>query len=264
MRPLITPAQAAELLVRGTGRGIKVAVIDSGIELSHPRLAGLTLADDVAIVSDGLQLVTEPGEGKDVFGHGTAVADIVHSVAPQAEIGSFRVLDGSCKSRTEIIREAVRQAMDKGYHIINCSFGCGVLDHVLQYKTWVDEAYLNGVHIVAACNNSDYTTPEWPGYFASVITVNMADTEEMDKFWYKRGNLVEFAARGVGVEVAWRNGKVKNVTGSSFAAPRVAGMLARLLSEDASLTPVEVKALFHQMASPWTHEIIGPNVSYVV
>lgn len=264
MKPLIAPDAAADMLVRGTGRGIKVAVIDSGVEQSHPRLQGMSLVDDVAIVSDGLQLVTQPGEGKDVFGHGTAVADIVHSVAPEAGIGSFRVLDGSCKSRTEIIREAVRQAMDQGYQIINCSFGCGVLDHVLQYKTWVDEAYLRGVHIVAACNNSDYTTPEWPGYFASVITVNMADTDEMDKFWYKKGNLVEFAARGVSVEVAWRNGKIKNVTGSSFAAPRVAGMLARLLSEDPALTPVEVKALFHQMASPWTHEIIGPNVSYVV
>jgi subtilisin family serine protease len=262
MTPFLTPDEAAAVMAHGTGAGIKVAVIDSGIEQSHPRLGGMTLADDVAIASDGLQLVTEPGEGKDVFGHGTAVADVIHSVAPQAGIGSFRVLDGNCKSRTEIIREAVRQAMDQGYHIINCSFGCGVLDHVLQYKVWVDEAYLRGVHVVAACNNTDYTTPEWPGYFASVVTVNMADTEELDRFWYKRGNLVEFAARGVSVEVAWRNGKIKNVTGSSFAAPRVAGMLARLLSEKPDLTPIEVKALFHRIAAPWTHEIIGPNVSY--
>jgi subtilisin family serine protease len=262
MRAWITPEEGASLMARGSGRGIKVAVIDSGVELAHPRLAGVPLTDDVAIVSDGLQLVNQPGDGKDLFGHGTAVADIVHSVAPDASIGSFRVLDGTCNSRSEIICEAVRQAMDLGYQIINCSFGCGILDHVLQYKTWVDEAYLRGVHVVAACNNTDYATPEWPGYFASVVTVNMASTEELDRFWYKRGNLVEFAARGVSIDVAWRNGKIKHVTGSSFAAPRVAGMLARLLSEAPDLTPVEVKALFHQIASPWTDEIIGPNVSY--
>lgn len=260
----LDPEWAGASLGRGTGRAIKVAVIDSGVEATHPMLAGLALADDVAIVSDGLQLATQPGGGTDVFGHGTAVAGIVHELAPEALVGSFRVLDGNCGSKSAVICEGVRQALDRGYHIVNCSFGCGVLEHVHQYKAWVDEAYLKGVHVVAACNNVDFTRPEWPAFFASVIAVNMARTEEPNCFWYKRGNLVEFAARGVNVEVAWRDGRVKSVTGSSFAAPRVAGMLARLLSESPGLSPTEVKALLHRVARPWTRDVIGPNVTYTV
>ena len=70
----------------------------------------------------------------DLFGHGTAIAAIIRRIAPEAEIGSFRVLGESLDSRTVIIREGVRQAIERGYHVLNCSFGCGVLEHIFQYK----------------------------------------------------------------------------------------------------------------------------------
>jgi subtilisin family serine protease len=257
-----TPDEAGALLREGSGRGVRVAVIDSGVEFSHPGLAGVTVADDVAIVSDGLQLVTRPNNGEDSYGHGTAVAGIIHQSAPDAQIGSFHVLDGTNTTRSAIVCEAVRQALDKGYQIVNCSIGCGVLDQVLDYKEWIDEAYLKGVHIVAACNNFDFTLPEWPGHFGTVITVNMARTPDEGRFWYKPGNLVEFAARGVNVDVLWRGGGVHSMTGSSFAAPRVSGMLARLISARPTLTPPQVKALLRAVADPWSPEIIGPNVTY--
>ena len=260
--PWVSLDEATTMLHTGTGRGVRVAVIDSGIEVTHPRLAGVTLADDVSIVSDGLRLSTQPNAGRDDYGHGTAVAGIIHEVAPDAELGSFHTLDAQLDARSAAIREAVRQALDKGYHIINCSFGCGVLDQVLDYKEWVDEAYLKGVHIVAACSNRDCGTPEWPAYFSSVITVNMARTPESGQFWYRHGEMVEFAARGVDVDVAWCGGRTKTVTGSSFAAPRVAGMLARMLSVRPDLTPTQVKALLHRLAAPWSLEIRGPNVRF--
>ena len=135
-------------------------------------LEGLTLADDLAVIDDGLRLKTAEGQGKDVFGHGTAIAGIIRRVAPEAEIGSFRVLGEQLRSRTLIIREGVRLALERGYHILNCSFGCGREDHVLHYKDWIDEAYLRGRHLVAACNNQDFMKREWPGHFPTVITVN--------------------------------------------------------------------------------------------
>ena len=260
--PWLDPLEAAGMMREGTGKGIRVAIIDSGVEFSHPRLSGITVVDDVAVVSDGLTLVTNQNAGEDAFGHGTAVAGIIHETAPDAHVGSFRVLDASNHSRSAIVCEAVRQAMDNGYQIINCSFGCGVLDQVLDYKAWVDEAYLRGTHVVAACNNFDFLRPEWPGFFATVITVNMARTPDESRFWYKGGSLVEFAACGVNVEVAWRGGRTKTVTGSSYAAPRVAGLLARLLSARPDLTPLQAKALFHAVADPWTQDVIGPNVTY--
>ncbi len=242
--------QAREALVRGTGRGIRIAVLDSGIETSHPTLGGLALCDDLAIVSDGVQLVVQPGGGRDVFGHGTAIAGILRTVAPDVEISSIRVLGDGLVSRTAIIREGARQALDRGCHILNCSFGCGMPDHVLQYKCWVDEAYLQKVHVVAACHNGDCNKQEWPAHFSSVISVDMADAPG-DALFYRGGSLVEFLAHGVNVPVPWRDGATKNITGSSFAAARVSGLLARLLSGVPDLSPLQAKALLQHLAGPW-------------
>jgi subtilisin family serine protease len=169
------------------------------------------------------------------------------------------VLGEALSPHTAIILECARLAIEKGYHILNCSLGCGVPEHVLRYKDWVDEAYVKGVHVVAACNNSDFTRPEWPAFFTSVITVNMARTEKDCDLYYRPGHLVEFAAAGVDVDVAWAGGATKKVTGSSFAAPRVTGMLACLLSEQPGIPPLQAKALFHRLARPWTQSLAAFN-----
>ena len=243
--------EARSCLRQGRGRGVKIAVLDSGIEASHPLLRGWSLADDLAVVESGFQLAAVPGQGCDVFGHGTAIASILRQVAPEAEVGSFRVLGAQLRSRSLIIREGVRLALERGYHILNCSFGCSHEEHVLLYKNWIDEAYLQGRHIVAACNNQDFTKREWPGSFPSVITVNFARCEQPDALFRQPGQMVEFAARGQDVEVAWSGGSRKRVTGSSFAAPHVAGLLARLLSACPTLSPLHAKALLQHLAEPW-------------
>jgi subtilisin len=169
-------------------------------------------------------------------------------------------LGANLGSRTVIIREGVRQAIDRGYHILNCSFGCGLQEHIFQYKEWIDEAYLKGIHVVSACNNYDFTTPEWPGYFPSVVTVNMARFDEDHTFFYKPGHLVEFAARGVDVTLPWNNHSTKEVTGSSFAAPIMSALLARMISEMPKLAPLEAKAILHRLAIPWRSDVTAPNV----
>ena len=258
MMPWFSPEDAAEAIGYGRGKGVKIAILDSGVEASHPALDGLVLADDVAIVEDGQRLKEVPG-GVDRFGHGTAIASILRRVAPEAELGSFRVFGESLSTRTATIAEGARLAMERGYHILNCSFGCAIPDHVLYHKRWVDEAYLGGIHIVAACNNHDFTRPEWPAFFSSVITVNMARTGADGHLFHKPGTLVEFAARGIDVDVAWCDGLTKKVTGSSFAAPQVAGMLACLLSVKPELRPLHAKTLFHHIARPWTQDLRAPN-----
>jgi hypothetical protein len=74
---------------------------------------------------------------------GTAIAGIIRSIAPEAEIGSFRVLGHQLSSRTPIVCEGVRQALDRRYQILNCSVGCpGVSKYLMGFKILVDEAYL--------------------------------------------------------------------------------------------------------------------------
>jgi subtilisin family serine protease len=248
MKSVVNIEEARLALHQGTGRGVKIAVIDSGIDARHPALNGLKLADDIAVVDRGHYLDVVPGEGKDLYGHGTAIAHIIHTIAPEAEIGSIRVLGERLNSRTAIIQEGARQALDRGYHILNCSFGCGIEEHVLKYKAWVDEAYLKGVHIVAACNNIDFQKPEWPGYFPSVFTVNFCHTDRPDQFFYQPGFMVEFAASGENVEVPWSGGEYKKVTGTSYATPHVVALLARLIGLLPDLSPLEAKALMLRIA----------------
>lgn len=243
-----TLEEARQWLDTGRGRGIKVAVLDSGIEANHPALNGLQLEDDLAVIDDGLHLRVIPSEGNDAYGHGTAVAGIIRQLAPEAKLGSFRVLGQQLRSRSLIIREAARVAIDRGYHILNCSFGCSREDHVLLYKDWIDEAYLRGRHIVAACNGQDFSKPEWPGHFPTVITVNF-NRLEPEQFSFRSGQLVEFAARGEDIDVAWSGGTHKRVTGSSFAAPHLTGLLTRLISGFPTLSPLEAKALLQRLAT---------------
>jgi subtilisin len=243
--------EARAWLEQGTGRGVKIAVLDSGIEAAHPAFAGLQLTDDLAVIERGSQICATPGKGQDTFGHGTAIAGILRQVAPEVQIGSFRVLGEHLSSRTLIIREGARLALERGYHILNCSFGCGREDHVLLYKDWTDEAYLRGRHIVAACNNQDFAKREWPGHFPTVITVSFARCERLDALFCRSGRLVEFAARGQDIEVAWLGGGRKKVTGSSFSAAHVAGLVARLVSCAPDLSPLLVKAMLCHLAAPW-------------
>ncbi len=237
-----------EDLQNAMGKGVRIAILDSGIETAHPALAGLTLRDDVTFAREGAFLKVTEGSG-DAMGHGTAIAWIIRSLAPEAELGSFRVLDGDLRSRTTIIWEAARLAMQRGYHILNCSFGSpGEARFVMPYKEWTDEAYLRRTHIVAACSNEDANLREWPGWFPTVITVNLADLPAQP--WAHRpGSMVEFLAHGHQVRVPWQGGW-KVVTGSSFAAPRVTGWLARLLSLRPELSVESAKEMMRTMAVP--------------
>jgi subtilisin family serine protease len=247
----ISPDDAADALHTGSGEGVKIALLDSGIETTHPDLAGLELAHDAVVIEDAGRLRVVEADGQDVFGHGTAVAGIIREIAPRATLGSIRVLDGSNRARSEMICEGARFAIERGYHILNCSFGARLRQQVLLFKDWVDLAYLRGVHVVAACNNEDFRQPEWPGDFSSAITVNMIRTLATEHiFRNPPGTLVEFAALGVDVPVAWKNGTRAEMTGSSFAAPRVAGLVARLLSTHPRLPPAQLKALLHAIATP--------------
>lgn len=251
---------ASDALRHGDGNGVRIAVLDTGIEASHPAFRNLTLVDDVILVGDGPRVRVSDGQGEDAYGHGTAVAGIIHELAPRAAIGSFRVLGADLASRTSIIAAGARLAMERGYDILNCSFGCrGDAAYVLPFKDWVDEAYLQKVHIVSACSNVDIDRREWPSHFPTVVSVNMARTGP-GIFHHLPGHLVEFATGGQGVEAPWLAGSMRSVTGSSYAAPVMAALLARMLSRTGPMHPVLAKAMLRELALPWDDDVATRNV----
>ncbi|MEZ5301741.1 MAG: S8 family serine peptidase [Verrucomicrobiales bacterium] len=255
-RTWVTPDQARAAAAEGDGEGVRVAVIDSGVEVGHPMLAGLRLADDLAIVPDpaGRGFAVEEGGGEDAFGHGTAVAGIIYKNAPAAEIGSFRVFRAQTQSaKVAAISKAMGLAIRCGYHVINCSWGVHANPETLRRaKAWVDEAYLRGVHLVCACQHPDPAEQRLPAHFTSVISVNMAPgADGAEPFLFRSDSLVEFAAPGSAVEVPWKGGVTVRDTGCSFAAPFVTSLVARILSVYPGIPPLHMIDLLHRIASPW-------------
>ncbi|MEX2578289.1 MAG: S8 family serine peptidase [Verrucomicrobiales bacterium] len=235
----------------GNGAGVRVAVVDSGIQPDHPRLATLALRDSIAFSEQQGRMEVLEDAGHDAYGHGTAVADLIHRIAPEAEIGSFRVIDARSVSRTHLICAGVKEAMNRGYQILNCSFGCrGLAKFILPHKEWADEAWRRGIHVVAACSNTDSNETEWPSHFSSVIGVDLADTDS-DDFFYRPDHMVGFSARGEQMEVAWLGGGVQYQTGTSYAAPRLTGTIARILSVYPDIHPSLMHTILSSLSEPW-------------
>jgi subtilisin family serine protease len=247
MNEWISPEQAADAMERGDGRSVRIAVLDSGIESSHPNFSGRRLYDDLVPEANGN---IGAGKGEDLYGHGTAIAGIIWKLAPKAEIGSFRVLGSSLSARTAHVSVAARRCISLGYKILNCSFGCGISGHLPLYKEWVDNALLSGVHVVAASGSPEVS--EWPAHLSSVLGVDCALSNE-GGLRYLPGRMVEFAAPAAEVRVPWKHGGHRVMTGSSFAAAWLSGMLARLLSVYPEIDPFLAKSLLRRVAREGKH-----------
>jgi subtilisin family serine protease len=249
-----TQAELHHAVRQGTGRGIRVAVLDSGIATSHEALAGNSLRDDLIFLpsSDEFSVNTIEGSGQDDYGHGTAVAWLIWSLAPEVEIGSFRILAAENRnSKQLLVHQAAMTAIDRGYDILHCSFGHrAAAVYALDYKSWIDAAYVANRHIVAACDNAGSKASVFPAHFNSVIGVNRMAGVAEDALFRHAGNLVEFLALGENVRVPWAGGSWKTVIGTSFAAPRVTALAARVLGMFPNLTAAQMKAVLQGLARP--------------
>jgi subtilisin family serine protease len=243
----VTEALAGELAA-ATGKGVRVAVIDSGAECAHPALrAAPPKCWTLGSLPGGRYRLVEDN-GVDVFGHGTAVVSVLREHAQGAIIESIRVLGGDLRSSSDRVIAAMQWALDSKFDIINCSFGTPNVEHLERYKRIVDQAFCDNVLIVSACNNFDARRIELPGWFPTVIA---ADHGAMDALRIERrtGEMVEFVARGRQLRVPWNHGGWREVTGSSFAAPHVAALVARMREVRPQWNACEVKAAMYSLAT---------------
>jgi subtilisin family serine protease len=233
-----------------TGRGVKVAVIDSGVEADHPAVAG-AVKSGVIVEFDRrtktqVRLAPEPAP-RDLFGHGTACAGIIHALAPEAELYSVRVFSRDLSGKALQFAGGVRWAIEQGMHVANMSLSTSRQEYYALFHELADEAYFKNVILVSAVNN--IPAPSYPSLYSSVISVAAHESPDPFTYYYNPEPPVEFGAPGVDLSVAWLNKQYATSTGNSFAAPHIAGLVALIRAKHPELTPFEIKTVLRACAS---------------
>lgn len=223
------------------GAGVTVAIVDSGVDGTHPAVGGRLVASvKVEMSEDGPGVVDDP-ERLDVVGHGTACAGIIHALAPAADLVSVRVLGPDNRGKGAVFAAGLEWAIERGASVVNLSLSSRSEALTGVFHELADRAYFANVLLVCAANN--VPGPSYPSLFASVVSVAAHDVPDSWTWFYNPRPPVEFGARGVEVEVPWRDGGWMVATGNSFAAPHIAGLAALIRAKHPSASPFEVKAM---------------------
>jgi subtilisin len=233
-----------------TGKGIKVAVIDSGIEFDHPALDGSVCGGVVVEYDEDAEnsVRIEPEEQPcDFAGHGTACAGIIHALAPEAELYSVRVLGREMSGRAIQFAAGLDWATEHGIQVANLSLSTSREEYFGLFHDLVDQAYFKNVNLVSAVNN--IAVASYPSLFSAVISVAAHAGHDPFTYYYNPVPPVEFGAPGIDVEVAWNNKQYVTSTGNSFAAPHIAGIVALIRARHPELTPFQVKTVLLACAS---------------
>jgi subtilisin family serine protease len=228
-----------------TGQGVKVAVIDSGIDAGHPAVGGV--AGYVAISEGAEGLVYDTAQHADAYGHGTACAGIIRALAPDCLLYSVKVLGTGLSGRGVIFAAGLRWAIEQGMQVCNLSLGTTKKDFYALLHELADLACFRRVLLVTAANNMPI--PSFPSVYASVISVAAHEGQDPTCVYYNPAPPVEFGAPGIDVRVAWLDGSSITATGNSFAAPHITGIVARILAKHPELTTFHMKVILRALSA---------------
>lgn len=232
-----------------TGAGtVPIAVIDSGVDPTHPDLAGKLMA--------GYNFLGGNTDTHDVLGHGTAVAGTaaagsnnaigVTGVAWANPVMPLVVLDSANYATYSNIASAIIYAADRGVRVINISIGGSSSSTTLQSA--VDYAWNKGAVIFASAMNNSTSTPYYPAACNRVIAVTATTSSDTLAGFSNFGNWVDIAAPGASILTTSRGGGYSYWNGTSFASPIAAGLAALVLSMNPALTATDVEAIIKDNA----------------
>ena len=223
-----------------TGKGVRVCILDSGVEPDHPLVGPIEGAVAVSLGDGDEPVVEEDSEG-DLCGHGTACAGIVRQLAPECSLHSVRVLGAGYTGSGPVLLAGLRWAVGQGFHVINMSLSTTKRQFATVLHELADSAYFKRTVLVASAHNMPVESYPWR--FSSVISVGSHEEPDALAFYFNPTPPVEFFARGVNVEIAWMGGSRIRATGNSFATPHIAGIAALVLGKHPELTPFQLKSV---------------------
>jgi subtilisin family serine protease len=229
-----------------TGAGVKVAVIDSGIDNDHPAIAGHVKGYSSFFEDRQGRVHSSEEPHTDAFGHGTGCADIIRRLAPDCDLYSVKVLGPTLSGKGSAFAAGLRWAIEHDMQVINLSLGSTKKEYSGLFYELADAAYFKNIMLVTAANNMPMTS--FPSLYAAVASVACYEGQDPYEFYYNPTPPVEFGAPGVNVTVAWLDGQHRTVTGNSFAAPHISGLIAKILGKHAGLTPFEIKTILRATA----------------
>jgi subtilisin len=238
------PEWVRDELGGATGRGIRVAVVDSGWDRSIgddrvlPGVGFVDPDDDFALARND--------DDQDVLGHGTACADVILNVAPDARIVPVKVFGKVLETSPGTLRAALLWAIEEGVQVINVSLGTRLEGTLHPLYHACEMARQAGIIIVAAGHNAN----DWsyPAIFENVIGVSAARFESPYHFRYRPEHAMECEAWGVERPVLWIGGERVVRHGTSFAAPSVAGIVALILERHPGATLEQVREMLSRFA----------------
>lgn len=252
--------QTAHRLVPELGRGVKVAVIDTGIDLNHPLLRGRidTVGAWDYVGGDAIPQEELPVSGVRKYGHGTAVSGVVLQVAPNAEILPLRVLNPNGRGQMSRVLQAMDRAVASGARVINLSLGSDTDSAALN--TMIGAAIARGVVVVNSSGNSGTEGMVFPaqnlttGKFTAdsgLLGIGSVNLKGLKSSFSTYGVGMSLTAPGEKVITSYPDSRLAYASGTSFAAPAVSGAAALALSTGAaSLSPANIAANLRLTATP--------------
>lgn len=251
-----------QLWAQATGKGVTVAVIDTGVDSSNPQLSG-------AMAGSGKSYV-DGAANKDIEGHGTRVAGIIaarplkgtgfEGIAPDAKILSLRYTGGENKQgNSKTMSEAISSAVAQGAKIINISSDTSDKEDNDTLRNAVAAAVNSGALIIAAAGNDGAdgnTDKTYPASYPGVLAVAASDRNDERAYFSQSGDFVDVAAPGVDmVSTVPKKGQC-TADGTSFAAPYVAGVAALLKEKHSGWTAAQIATRIEETAQRPSR---GPN-----
>jgi hypothetical protein len=236
---------------RATGEGVSVCVIDSGVERSLVEQRARERGQQIHPVEGGVFVAERPEplpyEGRQSTPHGTTVADVILTLAPRVRLFSADVFGPRGACEVEVVMKALLWAMDVWKcKVVNMSLGVAEqrlqqLPRRAQFLRLIEEAYYRDVLVFAAAHNEHPLTRSYPAAFAPpLISVDKYLFEDPLHFAYHLREQVEFRAHGRGYL-----GPFAQEPATSWAAPHLAGIAARILSLRPDLKPFEIKTILY-------------------